>query len=519
MLTASVFRLDLRRLILLLAILSSLATLGISFYASYQVQRQLLIDSTLEANRTYAAKLADSTEKFFRSAQQQLRFSAAQLARQLDAPRMVEAEAQRLNEQTNSFNSIVITRDDGEVLATAPATLEIIGQQLASPGALEALGERRPMISKPYVSAAGNLVVFISQPIMRDEQYLGYVGGTIYLRQENILNSLLGEHHYQDGSYLYAVDGDRRLLYHPDAARVGTIVTNNQAIDAVVAGRSGSQRVINSQGVDMLAGYAVVPIAGWGIVAQRPTASTLVELNDHMLGVLGHTAFPVALVLLCIWALARLISRPLWQLAQGASELDTPDISERIRKVPSWYFETAQLKRALLLGIGLLEQKIGRLHQDVQTDPLTGLRNRRGMANALDILQAQGNPFAVVALDIDHFKRINDGHGHAAGDAVIGQVAELMRSASRSADVLCRYGGEEFLMFLPEADIDVAVLVAERLRECVARMPCIEPVTISIGVSICQPAEQSVEQAIKAADKALYQAKQRGRNRLVIAED
>src|SRR3546814_640742 len=105
---APLLRVDLRRLIVLLAILSGLITLGISFYASYQVQRESLIDSTLEANRAYAAKLADSTDRFFRSAQQQLAFSAGVIAEQFGNDAALRAETRRLRLQTDSFNSIVI---------------------------------------------------------------------------------------------------------------------------------------------------------------------------------------------------------------------------------------------------------------------------------------------------------------------------------------------------------------------------------------------------------------------------
>ena len=84
------------------------------------------------------------------------------------------------------------------------------------------MAERRPLISEAYVSMVGNLVVFISQPVLgADGSYLGYIGGSIYLKQRNELNALLGEHYYHDGSYLYVVDRSRRLLYHPDPERVG----------------------------------------------------------------------------------------------------------------------------------------------------------------------------------------------------------------------------------------------------------------------------------------------------------
>jgi diguanylate cyclase (GGDEF)-like protein len=514
-------RLYLRRLIILLAMLSGLITLGIGLYASYKVQRDSLIESTLSANRAYAEKLADGTDGFFRAAQQQLVVSAEVLAARFSDAKALEAEARRLRRQTDSFNAVVITSASGTVCATAPNAGILAGHKLDTPGALQALGERRPLISSPYISALGTPVVLISHPIVdADDQYLGYVGGVIYLKELNILHSMLGEHFYQDGSYLYAVDQTRRLLYHPLPTRLGTVVAENEVVDKVLSGESGGLRVINSQGVDMLAGYAPSPAAGWGIVAQRPTADTLRPLDDLMLKVIRETAPLAILTLLCIWVLARLITRPLSQLAQSASQMDAPDSADRIQRIHSWYFEAAQLKRAMLVGINLLHQRIGKLNLDAQTDPLTGLYNRRGLTVALDVLNSAGRPFAVIALDIDRFKRINDTHGHDVGDTVIRHMAQLMKTCSRDADILCRSGGEEFLMLLPDTDLSSATGVAERLRISVeqATIPVVGHITISLGIAVWPLHAGSIEHVLKLADAALYLAKQLGRNRSEVAD-
>ncbi|MEO3957345.1 GGDEF domain-containing protein, partial [Chromobacterium piscinae] len=96
----------------------------------------------------------------------------------------------------------------------------------------------------------------------------------------------------------------------------------------------------------------------------------------------------------------------------------------------------------LLTGIGLVQDKIGRLKSEVQTDPLTQLLNRRGLSAVLDFYQTMRQPFAVLALDIDHFKRVNDSWGHDVGDRVIKQVAETLSASARQSDVVCRSGGE-----------------------------------------------------------------------------
>lgn len=518
-LAAKIFRLDLGRLILILAVMSAFVTLANSFYASYRVQRQLLIDNTLEANRVYATKLASSTDIFLRSAQKQLHYSSMIVAKNFDDHEALQAETARLKYQTDSFNSVVITDAHGVIRATSPDNLQLLGHVLTSPGSVEALKLRRPVISKPYVSAANNLVINISTPIFTpDGRYRGYIGGTIYLRKQSILNELLGEHYYRDGSYIVVLDSDRRILYHQDTSRIGEILEPKPITEAIKTSTNGSLMVTSTSGESMLAGYAIVEPSGWEIITLRPEASTLKPLEGLMLKGLGHITPLALLTLLGVWLLSRLIARPLWLLAGSANHMDKPDIASSIKEIPSWYFESTQLKRALLIGISLLQKKIGKLKFEAQTDPMTGLFNRRGLAITLEPISQLGQHFSVIALDIDHFKSINDAYGHDVGDEVIKQLAVQIRDSSRDTDILCRSGGEEFLMLLPGTTLDVATQVANRLRQNVERMVIsdIHPITISLGVAYWN-GEGMLEDSLKLADEALYRAKQQGRNRVEIA--
>src|SRR5471030_788987 len=514
------FRLDLRRLILILAVTSAFVTLANSFYASYSVHRQLLIDNTLEANRVYATKLASSTELFIRSMQKQLFYSSRNAAAHFDDPVLLQAETSRLKYQSDSFNSVVITDAHGVVRATSPDSLQLMGRTLSTPGAVEALKQRRPLISKPYLSAANNLVINISTPITTSEgHYRGYIGGTIYLKQKSILNELLGEHYYRDGSYISVLDADRRVLYHPNTALIGEVLPVRPITQALKQSENGSLVMVNDSGENVLAGFAVVPSTGWGIITLRPTDSTLKPLQGLMFKVLRHLT-PLALVtLLCVWLLSRLIARPLRQLARSANEMDKPDVSNNIRLIPDWYFEVTQLKRALLVGISLLQKKIGKLKFEVQTDPLTGLFNRRGLATALEYIQQMKMSFSVIALDIDNFKKINDTYGHDVGDEVIRQLALQIRTSSRESDILCRNGGEEFLMVLPGTALEIAAQIAERLRLLVKEMTIgdVNSITVSLGVASAPSGKSQTESILKKADEALYRAKKQGRDRVVTS--
>nr|WP_319526816.1 sensor domain-containing diguanylate cyclase [Pseudomonas laurentiana] len=513
----SLFKIDLRGLILLLAAATALITLGNALYSSYRVQRQQLIDNTLEANRIYAAKLAASTDQFLHSAQQQLAYSAGMMSKPDGLGRAVE-EVERLKSQTDSFNSVTVADATGKVIAISPETIQIVGNTLTSVNAQRALTEQKPFISQPFVSFAGNLVVFISHPIVSDTgTYLGFIGGTIYLKQKSMLHSLLGSHFYTDSSYIYVVDENRRLLYHPDANRIGEAVGPNTVIDAVIRGESGKSQVVNTASVEMLAGYAPITSAHWGIISQQPIETSLLALNTLMLNMLKGI-LPVGLLgMFAIWWLARLISRPLGQLADCAKNMDSPEAQGKIREVKSWYFESTQIKRALLLGISLLQSKIGKLNKDAQTDPLTGLLNRRAMAQVLETYRSEQTAFSVVVLDIDHFKRVNDTYGHDTGDKVLVQLSKIMQKHSREADSVCRVGGEEFLILLPGTSLEAAGNFAERLRLAVeqASMALIGHITISLGVAHWPDDAKELSETLKLADDRMYQAKQLGRNRVV----
>lgn len=158
-----------------------------------------------------------------------------------------------------------------------------------------------------------------------------------------------------------------------------------------------------------------------------------------------------------------------------------------------------------------------------RADPLTGLMNRRAMLEQLEYqaarFQRSGTAFALILADVDHFKSINDTFGHDAGDQTLIEIAEQLRQNLRSQDLVARWGGEEFLVLLPDTDLKGGLVVAEDLREGVAAHTITIgdqglQRTLSLGVAVFG-AGQSFNDCIKAADKALYRAKVQGRNRVV----
>ncbi|MDA0173904.1 GGDEF domain-containing protein [Solirubrobacter taibaiensis] len=180
----------------------------------------------------------------------------------------------------------------------------------------------------------------------------------------------------------------------------------------------------------------------------------------------------------------------------------------------------------MLVGVAILSSALMRSDLEHRTeavvDDLTGMLNRRALEQRLEELEAQaaisGQSIAAIAADIDHFKRVNDEHGHARGDAVLVEVANRLRSRLRAFDLAYRVGGEEFLVLLPGAGVDEAHTLADALREAVVSDSFDGlPVTVSFGVAATGGGPFDGEALLAEADAALYVAKARGRDRVVVA--
>jgi diguanylate cyclase (GGDEF)-like protein len=167
----------------------------------------------------------------------------------------------------------------------------------------------------------------------------------------------------------------------------------------------------------------------------------------------------------------------------------------------------------------IISQLQRRLVEQAITDPLTGAFNRRHMetrlAEALETYRRRAAPASLLLTDVDHFKLINDTHGHKVGDTVLQGIVSTMRNRARQVDLLFRMGGEEFILLLPDTSENDAVVLAESVRAAIAESPLLDagPVTASIGVGGLR-GEDTVESWIRATDAAMYAAKEQGRNRV-----
>jgi diguanylate cyclase (GGDEF)-like protein len=189
------------------------------------------------------------------------------------------------------------------------------------------------------------------------------------------------------------------------------------------------------------------------------------------------------------------------------------------------YIVLVLLLHATLTAL-VVARLLGQLRQLARRDPLTGLLNRRALHAALDELvrmrRRVADTFCVLMIDVDHFKAVNDRHGHEAGDRALTHIARLMTQALRTQDRLGRFGGEEFAVLLPSADMAQALALAEALRLGVQRSPLLHgtltvPLSVSIGVAQWSGPAEDPTRLLARADDALYRAKRLGRDRVEAA--
>lgn len=190
-------------------------------------------------------------------------------------------------------------------------------------------------------------------------------------------------------------------------------------------------------------------------------------------------------------------------------------------------FLIASVGGTCYLALSEQDRLNAKLRQAAERDPLTGLANRRVMMQQLILHLRQARryqqPLSVIILDVDDFKVINDEYGHLAGDEVLRRLSTICASCLREADVLCRFGGEEFAIVCPMTDLAGAMTAAERIRQEVAahRLIAVDPghpVTASIGVATLDDHNQSEEALLKLADDGLYQAKREGKDRVLALQ-
>ncbi|MFT3858806.1 MAG: diguanylate cyclase [Aquabacterium sp.] len=287
---------------------------------------------------------------------------------------------------------------------------------------------------------------------------------------------------------------------------------------------------------------------GWTVVVRQPEALALNAASQASRTMLAMGLICSLLVMALAWGFAGDVSRPLRRLTEAAARIrggelsaNLPEVagSRELRDLSLSLREMTQSmqqsqKDLAQANLGLeekvrertreLERANAELAHLARKDGLTGLYNRRAADDRMDEEcarhQRYGQAFSLLLLDIDHFKRINDSFGHAVGDEALRHVAHCLTALCRDADFVARFGGEEFLVLLPQTHLEGAVQAGEKLRLAIAALdvPQVGHVTVSIGAAeLSGGMPTSLRDLLKRADDALYEAKAGGRNRVVAA--
>lgn len=278
---------------------------------------------------------------------------------------------------------------------------------------------------------------------------------------------------------------------------------------------------------------------GWHIVAREPVEIAFADADQAVRMALAIGLLAAVLASALAWFAARRLSEDLYALADAASLVEsgkpgaTIPLVTHSRDVHQLSAALSSMTQRLVTANEAMEDQVRMrtleleranraLDLQARTDALTGLLNRRGfdtqMEFALALARRSGRPLGLISVDVDHFKRVNDTFGHDAGDEVLRRLAHTLQQRLRASDVVARLGGEEFMVLLPDTDLEGARAIAQTMVDAMAAHhdPLVGRITVSAGVSSLHGLTDSAHDMLRRSDEALYEAKGQGRNRVCV---
>ena len=379
----------------------------------------------------------------------------------------------------------------------------------------------RNLIGEPYWDErAKKVVVVLGVPVLQGS---GRISGALVARANFTgLNQVLRGFGTRSMGHVYLTTAQGALIADSRSGPAGRETTSlaRGVADRLLEAEDDIVEHRGIDGVEVLGSAQRLSQVAWLGIADMPVGDAYRQATR-----LRNLAFAVIGVLLVVisvvaYWLAALIARPLDRLSSAAAKVSAGDLSVGVPTGGSG--EVGYLTQVFNTMVESLRKNREELERLSTTDTLTGLGNRRHLMNLLthEIERAKraGQPFSILMLDVDHFKKYNDKHGHQAGDDVLARVSTVLRDSIRPYDCAARYGGEEFLIMLSATSLDRARESAERIRKQV-RSEQFEggTVTISIGVAEFPSHGDTAKAVIGQADAALYEAKHAGRDRVVCA--
>jgi len=395
----------------------------------------------------------------------------------------------------------------------------------------------------------GAPTVILSQPVRSTSGALmGVLIGELDIEP---IEQLRRNIHFGNHGHSAIVDKTGHVIAHPNSQWMKDIhdISDWSIVRDMMEGKTGVAEFYSTfTKKEMVAGYASVPELGWGVMVPQPK-SEMSEQVYHLLRLeLSWGMFGLVLAVILVIALVRWITKPINRLAADAQRLTSHDfegeppvvsdlapqeirqLGAAMRNLVSGFQDSRahirDMNRSLQSSVDeatrQLREANARLEQQVNSDYLTGLPNRRRfehhLLSTLRNRSTQDDPLCIISIDIDNFKEINDRHGHAAGDMVLIDVAEILSNAVRSSnDLVARYGGDEFVAQL-NCPLATASERSNKIRHEIEQYDFLwgdtrVNVTVSIGVlEVKNESEHDMETVLHDVDHALYQAKRRGRN-------
>ena len=327
----------------------------------------------------------------------------------------------------------------------------------------------------------------------------------------------MSRHFFKSDTEISIVSDDGTVIFNNDNSAVGRPMVMSDDLKSKLTESDRGEGEFFFSGNRYLLGYAHMKNTAWNVLVYSHADSATTILIAYAKSVLVLLIVIIITFSLLSYFIASRISLPLEKLAISTNAKDIGASLVYIKAINAWYAEADRLKKALFTHVKVMMERVDSLNEVALKDPLTGVNNRLGFSTKIQN-NKYGAGASVIAIDVDFFKKINDSFGHGVGDEVLVSLAQIIKSCCRSEDIICRFGGEEFVVFLPNTSVVTAECVAERIRSVIERtvFPNNLRVTVSAGVATQDDPLGGIDFLLKNADDALYQAKREGRNKVIV---
>ena len=374
-------------------------------------------------------------------------------------------------------------------------------------------------------------VIFVSNAVVEHGQTTGVLALSINLWNENnIFHSLVHGFQEKKQGNIYVVDGRGTIVYHMDKKLVGKTL-NSGILSQIAEKNEAIIESISTENGKAAVAFAKLKSNNWIVVYEmsHDEIYAMSKIGRYMS--VGTMVMVLVLGLLASAIFARIILRPLGEITHATEQVATGDLTQQINYKGHYDFRRV-IKNFNIMTTNLRVQ-YDELEKLSLQDYLTGLANRRYFEQQLKLELERacriGHPTAILIIDIDNFKEINDRFGHLEGDKALKVLASELKEVVREVDLPARFGGEEFLVLLPETTLEQGQIVAEKIRNRISQINIASrkgniTFTVSIGIAgteqdgdfSCASIASACDEFLKRADKALYQAKSMGKNRVEV---